>query len=169
MVVNILIVLEIWAKWVECSPMVWETWVQSLAASYQRLLKWYLIPPCLTLSNIKYVTRVKWSNPEKGVAPSPTPRCSSYWKGSLLDTLDYGRQLLLLFMITRDFLLFIYLRMSFIFINQVKVHSLQQVWWKHVTYYLERRLALLSNIHCIERWNKKELFSTLTTLILYHS
>ena len=25
-----------------------------------------------------------WSNPGKGVAPSPTPQCSSYWKGSLL-------------------------------------------------------------------------------------
>ena len=27
------------------------------------------------------------------VAPSPTPRCSSYWKGSHLVTLDYSRQL----------------------------------------------------------------------------
>ena len=40
--------------------------------------KWYLIPPSLTLSDIRYVSRVKWSNPGKGVAPSPTPRCSSY-------------------------------------------------------------------------------------------
>ena len=61
--------------------------------SYQRLLKWYLIPPCLTLHNIRYISRVKWSNPEKGVAPSPTPQFSSYWKGSLLVTLDYNRQL----------------------------------------------------------------------------
>ena len=30
-----------------------------------RLLKWYLMPPCLTLSNIRYVSRVKWSNPGK--------------------------------------------------------------------------------------------------------
>ena len=74
------------------SPMVWETWVQSLVASYQRLLKWYLIPPCLTLSNIRYVFRVKWSNPGKGVAPSPTPWCCSYWKGSLQVTLDSSRQ-----------------------------------------------------------------------------
>ena len=74
-----------------CSPMVQETWVQSQAASYQRLLKWYLMPPCLTLSNIRYVSRVKWCNPGKGVAPSPTPRCSSYWKGSLLITLEYGQ------------------------------------------------------------------------------
>ena len=42
---------------------------------------------------IRYVSRVKWSNQEKGVAPSPTLRCSSYWKGSLQVTLDYGRQL----------------------------------------------------------------------------
>ena len=64
--------------------MIRETSVQSQVASYQRLLKWDLIPPCLTLSNIRYVSRVKWSNPRKGVAPSPTPQCSSYWKGSLL-------------------------------------------------------------------------------------
>ena len=65
-------------------------------ASYQRLKKRYLTPPCLTLINIRYISRVKWSNPGKGVVPSPTPRCSSYWKGSLQVTLDYGRQLYLL-------------------------------------------------------------------------
>ena len=43
-----------------------------------KTLKWYLIPPWLTLSNIRSVTRVKWSNPGKGVAPSATPRCCSY-------------------------------------------------------------------------------------------
>ena len=57
-------------KWVECSLMVRETWVQSLVTSYQRLQKWYLIPACLTL-NIRYVSRVKWSNSGKGVAPFP--------------------------------------------------------------------------------------------------
>ena len=74
--------------------LIW-TWLQSLFASYQRLKKWYLMPPCLTLSNIRYVSRVKWSNPGKGVAPFPTPRCSSYWKGSLLVALDCGRQIYL--------------------------------------------------------------------------
>ena len=48
---------------------------------------WYLF------SNIRYVSRVKWSNPRKGGAPSPTPRCYSYWKGSLLVALDYSCQL----------------------------------------------------------------------------
>ena len=32
------------ANWVECSPMTWETVVQSHVESYQRLRKWYLIP-----------------------------------------------------------------------------------------------------------------------------
>ena len=76
--------------------MVRETWVQSQVVSYQRLQKLYLIPPCLTLSNIRCLLRVKWSKLGKGIAPSPTPWCSSYWKGSLLVTLNNGRQLYLL-------------------------------------------------------------------------
>ena len=64
----------------------------------RRLLKWYLIPPCLTLSNVRYISRVKWSNPEKGVVPSPTHRCISYWKESFLVALNYGRQLYLLYL-----------------------------------------------------------------------
>ena len=44
-----------------------------------------MITPCLTLSNIRCISRVKWSNPGKGVAPSPTRWCSSYCKGNLLD------------------------------------------------------------------------------------
>ena len=58
---------------------------------YQPLI--VILPPCLTLSNIRYVSRVKWSNLEKGLALSSTPRCSSYWKGSHLVAFDYGRQL----------------------------------------------------------------------------
>ena len=81
------------AKGVECSPMVRETWVQSYVASYQRHKRWYLIPPCLTLSSIRYVSRVKWSNPGKGVALSPTLPCSSYRKGSLWVPLDSSNQL----------------------------------------------------------------------------
>ena len=57
--------------------------------------KWYLIPPYLTLSIIRYVSRVKRSNPGKGLAPSPTPRHSSYWKGNFWVALNYNRQLLL--------------------------------------------------------------------------
>ena len=88
------------AQWVECLLMLRETWVQSQVASYQRLKKWYLIPLCLTLGNIRYISRVKWSNPWKGVAPSPTPRCSSYWKRSLLVALDC--QVLLLLILSKN-------------------------------------------------------------------
>ena len=76
----------------ECSSIAQETWVQSQVESYQRLKKWYLIPPCLTLSDIRYGSRVKWSNLGKGVTPSPTPWCSNYRKGNIRVTLDYGRQ-----------------------------------------------------------------------------
>ena len=34
--------------------------------------KWYLIPPCFILSNIRYVSRVKGSDQGKGVAPPYT-------------------------------------------------------------------------------------------------
>ena len=47
-----------------------ESGVHSQVESNQRLKKWYLIPPCSTLSTIRYVSRVKWSNPGKGVMPS---------------------------------------------------------------------------------------------------
>ena len=62
----------------KCSPMVRKTGVQSQVESYQRFKKWYSMPPCLTLGFISYGSRVRWSNPGKGVAPSPTPQCRSY-------------------------------------------------------------------------------------------
>ena len=74
---------------VECLPMARETGVLSQIESYQRLKKWYLIPPYWTLSIIRYISRVKWSNPGKGVAPSLTPWYSSYWKGSFPVALNY--------------------------------------------------------------------------------
>ena len=37
-----------------------------------------MIPPCLTLSIIRFVSRVSWNNPGNGVVPAPTPQCSSY-------------------------------------------------------------------------------------------
>ena len=57
--------------------MVQETRVQSQVKSFQRLKKWYLMPSCLTLSIIRYVSWVKWSNPRNGVVPYPIPQCGS--------------------------------------------------------------------------------------------
>ena len=50
------------AWWLKCLLIAQETWVQSQVASYQRLKKWYLIPPCLTLSIIRYVSKVSGAN-----------------------------------------------------------------------------------------------------------
>ena len=36
-----------------------KTRIQTQVDSYQRLKKWYLMPPCLTLSIMKYGSRVK--------------------------------------------------------------------------------------------------------------
>ena len=83
------------SQWVECLLMVRKTWVQSQVESYQWLKKWYLMPPCFILSNIRYRSRVRWSNLGKIVAPSPSPRCCSYWKGRLLVALDFSFQLYL--------------------------------------------------------------------------
>ena len=48
---------------------------RSIIPKTQRMV---LNTPCLTLSITSYVSRVKWCNPGKGVAHSPTPQCSSY-------------------------------------------------------------------------------------------
>ena len=49
-----------------------------------------------SLSIMRYWSRVKWSNPGNGIAPSLTPGCSSYWKGTIRITLDNVRQLYIL-------------------------------------------------------------------------
>ena len=48
---------------------------------------------CLTLSIIRWGSRVECCNPGKGVAPSPIPWCSRYRRGSPWFTHDYGRQI----------------------------------------------------------------------------
>ena len=79
--------VRLWSRWLGFYP----------RSSHTRdLKKWYLMLPFLTLSIRMYASRVKWSNPGNGVSTSPTPRFSSYWKGTLEVTLDCGRQLYLL-------------------------------------------------------------------------
>ena len=81
------------AEWIECLPMVQETRVQSQVKSYQRLKKMVLDTALLNTQHYKVSIKGKMEHPGNGVAPSPTPQCSSYWKGSLQVTLNYGRQL----------------------------------------------------------------------------
>ena len=77
-------------------PMARETWVQSQVESYQRLEKWHLIRPCLTLSIIRFG---KGDPFRERSSTHPTPWCSSNRKGSLLVTFEYGHQLYLLLFI----------------------------------------------------------------------
>ena len=88
-----------------CRQMVLETVVQSQVKSYQRLKKWHSMWPCLTLRFLRYGSRVNTGN---GVAPSPTSRCSRYWKGSLRVTLDKGSQLYIYIYISCEIKLYIY-------------------------------------------------------------
>ena len=37
----------------------------------------------LNTQHYKELSRVKWSNQGKGVAPSPKPKCSSNWKAAI--------------------------------------------------------------------------------------
>ena len=48
-------------------------------------------PPCLTLSIIRYGSRISGANLGKGVAPFSTPRCRGYWKRNFQVALDHGR------------------------------------------------------------------------------
>ena len=49
--------------------------------------------PLPNTQNYKIRIKGKMEQSRNGVAPSPTPQCSSYWKGSLQVTFDYGHQL----------------------------------------------------------------------------
>ena len=66
---------------------------RSLIQSHTKDLKKKLARDASLLNNQYYKVWIigKWSNRRKWVTPSPTPPCSSYWKGSLRVSLDYGR------------------------------------------------------------------------------
>ena len=84
------------AQWVECSPMIRVDLGSIPGRIIPMIFKMVLDTSLLNTQQYKVHMRVKWSNPGKGVVPSPIHCCSSYWKGSLLVALDYGRQLYLL-------------------------------------------------------------------------
>ena len=71
--------------------------VQSQVESYQRLKKMVLDASLLNTQHYKVRIKGKVEQSREGVAPSPTHWCSSYRKGSLRVTLDYGRQLIYIY------------------------------------------------------------------------
>ena len=104
--------------WVECSPMVRIDLSSIPGRVIPKTLKMVLDTSLLNTQQYKvFVSRVKWSHPGKGVAPFPTPRYSSCWKGSLWVALNYGRQLYLLVCIKN-------LPTMKIFVNSAAVYSI---------------------------------------------
>ena len=80
------------------------------------------------LNTQHYKVRVKGKveQSREGVAPSPTPWCSSYRKGSLRVTLDYGRQL---------YFTYIFEKSSFIHLLTLRTiyispHHVSRMWHK---------------------------------------
>ena len=59
----------------------------------QKTQKMVLDAALLNTQHYKISIKGKWSNPENGVAPSPSARCKSYWKGNVWVTLDWGHAL----------------------------------------------------------------------------
>ena len=77
----------------------WSAWFFFLEIIFYRSIPGRVIPNAkkmvldvFLLNTQHHKLRVKWSNPEKGVAPSPTPQCNNNWKESLGVTLDCIQQ-----------------------------------------------------------------------------
>ena len=116
--------------------------------------------PCLTLSIIRYGSRVKWSNPGKGVAPSPTTWYSSYWKGILQITLDYSRQLYIYVVHSISFQI-LFLQALKIVVDSWKFSMLLRcILWDDF-YDSKFKWALLLIVHT---WNSSPLWSNLLQL-----
>ena len=80
------------------------------------------------LNTQHYKVRIKGKveQSKEGVAPSPTPWCSSYRKGSLRVTLDYGRQLYFTYIVWNRFTTKSYFNLIEIFVlRQFKMAASQ--------------------------------------------
>ena len=77
--------------------MVRETGVQYQVESYQRLKKMVLDIALLNAQHYKIWIKGKVEQSRERSNAFPAPRCSRYWKGSLRLTLDWGRQLIYIY------------------------------------------------------------------------
>ena len=102
--------------------------------------------------------KVKWSNLGKGVVLFPTPWCSSYWKGSLLVALNYGRQLYLL--------LFIYLLLLFLLYYYISYWSLKCDFSMVINCWQSESLVEMLNI-ILPLDSKTDIFCLLYVVIFY--
>ena len=111
------------------------------------------------LNTQHYKVRIKGKveQSREGVAPSPTHWCSSYRKGSLRVTLDYGRQLYLLIYI------FIYYHYLYIYIYiYLYIYNLSmRAGWDTRPIY-KRSLTDSNSVFLLDRLLKSPVFSTFT-------
>ena len=121
------------------------TWVQSPGRVIPKTQK---MVPGASLHNIwNHKVRIEG----KGVAPSPTPWCSSYGKERLGITLDYGRQL--------------YFQCSF----EVSEFELRSCYFIHMEIY-EPPCTLAADCSRYRRrkWTRRHEFKSSTRLIAFH-
>ena len=98
-------------------------------------------------------SRVKWSNPGKGVAPSPIFRCSNYWKESHLVALDYGRQLCstMCLVISNDSQICFLLLINFL--------CVQYTWMYFVILFITYLWKSFEDKKLLSSWNSELIFS----------
>ena len=86
------------AYWVECLPMARRLGFNP-RLSHTKDSKMVLDTSLLNTQHYKVQIKGKWSNPGKGVAPSPTPWCNSYWKASLWVAFNYSQPTLYIYIL----------------------------------------------------------------------
>ena len=112
---------------------------------------------CLTLSIIRYLSRVKWSNLGTGVVPSPTPWCGSYRK------MSFGSPLIKV----AHFTLFYYCKFSkqwktLDFLSESiafwkeKYYSSKAMAWKVLFKTLHRRTQLFKRWYADFKWGRTD-------------
>ena len=81
-----------------------------------RTLKMVLDTSLLNIQRCKVCIKVKVEQSRERSSASPTPRCSSYWKGSLLVALNYGCQLYVYISLSLSLSIYIYIYIIYIYV-----------------------------------------------------
>ena len=100
------------------------------------------MPLCLTLSIIRYRSRVKWRNPGKGVAPSPTLWCSSYQKWA------FGLPLTMVANVT---FFYININFLFVFVLECLICSMRAYYFLSKMFSIEKSIQICEALNFIEQ------------------
>ena len=106
------------------------------------------MPVCLALSIIRLGSRVKWNNPGKEVAPSPTPQGSSFERGAFGSPSTKVTNCTYLFLYSFEFYLFP-LFISFTLAPGPKIlwkYPIQEEYPNQLNRYPDRKLNLMEGL-----------------------